>query len=119
MTIKYPNNQYDCEISNKSELINVLESYKAKCINIYGTNAKSKIKSWFTYEVHLNIGPKNYIGLPGLVAKVKHLGRVTYLKSIDLRQKVNITLPEKGEKTTLKEYNNRLVEFMSYEVKTI
>lgn len=114
LRIKLPTNQFDWKIINKFQTINGLNCQKATAIFDNGVGGTSIVKVWFTEDVPINIGPKNYIGLPGLIVKVKHLGRITYLKSLKFKQNVKINFPVQGEKMTLDEYNNKLTEFMSY-----
>ncbi|MGO2102744.1 MAG: GLPGLI family protein [Psychroflexus halocasei] len=88
-------------------------SDKAKVIN--GFNCRlalvkdENIKVWFTMDYPLNIGPKKYIGLPGLVVKVLENTMINYeLKSIKETKTQIKTFDPTQEVITEKEYKDML-----------
>lgn len=88
-------------------------SEKAKVIN--GFNCRlaqvkdGNTKVWFTMDYPLNIGPKKYIGLPGLVVKVEENTVINYeLKSIKQTQTQPKTFDTTQEVISEKEYKEVL-----------
>lgn len=65
------------------------------------------IEAWYTPEVPVNNGPGEYWGLPGLIMEVNAERMSLQLVSLDLnvKEKINITEPDKGKVVTQKEYN--------------
>ena len=65
------------------------------------------ITAWYTPQIPLSTGPKDYYGLPGLILEV-NVGRTTMLCTeiiINPKNEVEIKKPTKGKKVTREEYN--------------
>lgn len=63
------------------------------------------VTAWYTEDVPLQEGPRDYYGLPGLVIEVI-AEKKTYhaIKIIDSKAQISITKPSKGSVVTKKEY---------------
>ncbi|QMU66720.1 MAG: GLPGLI family protein [Flavobacteriaceae bacterium] len=75
--------------------------------NKRGTFVK-KITAWYTPELPVNYGPKDYFGLPGLIIELRE-GPLLYRASeinISLKKNIQIQKPTKGKKVTLEQYND-------------
>ena len=84
-----------------------------KAIDIESENKKQKPIAWFAPEIPVNSGPKEYIGLPGLILEVQEYGFLFTATKIELNptKKVLIKKPTKGKKTTYKEYKEMTMSF--------
>lgn len=74
-----------------------------------------KITAWYTPELPISYGPKNYSGLPGLILELEE-GELLYRASkINLSPKKNTQIkePTKGKKMTLKEYNRAIKKLIT------
>lgn len=68
----------------------------------------TKIIAWYTDEIPVNQGPREYWGLPGLILEVND-GQTTFLCSkiiLNPKNKITFTEPKKGKSMNQKEYNN-------------
>ena len=80
-----------------------------KAIDIESKNTKMKPLVWFTPEIPVSFGPKEFSGLPGLVLLVEmHKRRIEATKIIlNPAEEIEITKPEKGKKITAEEIEKR------------
>ena len=65
------------------------------------------ITAWYTTQIPVNNGPRNYHGLPGLILEVND-GSETLICSkivINPDKKVSITEPKKGKEITQEKYD--------------
>ena len=65
------------------------------------------ITAWYTPQIPVSTGPKNYYGLPGLILEI-NAGRTTMLCTevvINPEEKIEIKEPKKGKQVTREEYN--------------
>lgn len=72
------------------------------------------ITAWYTPEIPISQGPENYWGLPGLILEVND-GKTTILCSkvvLNLKDKVEIKAPTKGEEITQKKYDETVIKKM-------
>jgi GLPGLI family protein len=72
------------------------------------------IIAWYTPEIPISQGPENYWGLPGLILEVND-GKTTILCSkvvLNLKDKVEIKAPTKGEEITQKKYDETVIKKM-------
>jgi GLPGLI family protein len=91
---------YDYVIKNKE--LKLINGFKCQSAYIEGEDTKV----WFTTDKPLNIGPKTYIGFPGLVVKVQKAEVIVYeLKSIKETQIEPKKLPKDQEVISEKQYN--------------
>lgn len=85
-----------------------------------GRNGKMKIKQvvWYTMEIPLPYGPKDFVGLPGLVIRAFERNLIYSVKKIELnsKKKIKIEIPNKGKKVTKEEYD-KIVEGSSSEIR--
>ncbi|WP_339887659.1 GLPGLI family protein [uncultured Flavobacterium sp.] len=65
------------------------------------------IEAWYTMEIPVSNGPREFWGLPGLILEL-HDGNTTLLCSkivINPKEKIEIKAPKNGKKVTQKEFN--------------
>lgn len=67
---------------------------------------KKHIEAWFSPDVTVSLGPKNFGGLPGLIMELKDGKLIYYVKSIDLDPDfaIEIKKPDKGKSISQEEY---------------
>jgi len=63
-----------------------------------------KITAWFTPDINLPFGPKNYYGLPGLILELQEDNLLYYCSSITFKNQ-KIKYPSQGIKITQTELN--------------
>ncbi len=65
------------------------------------------IIAWFTPEIPVSFGPKNYWGLPGLILEINESESIILCSKISLsnKDKTTIKVPNKGEKVTQKKFD--------------
>ncbi len=84
------------------------------CYKAINTNSKNKIKktiAWYTNEIPLGYGPKNYCGLPGLVIEIEEAAIAYRAKKITLNPKNEIALKKvEGKKITEQNYKKLLLK---------
>lgn len=73
----------------------------------------SEIAAWFAFDLPYNYGPKQFTGLPGLVLELEYAGkykmRATKIE-LNSKEKINIELPKKGIKISLKKYEEMIAK---------
>ncbi|MFL0353151.1 GLPGLI family protein [Xanthomarina sp. GH4-25] len=78
-----------------------------------------QVIAWFTPEIPLNFGPKNYIGLPGLVLEI-YRDKFS-LKAIEINlnpeEEVKIIKPKKNEKIITEEESHAMISEIEAERK--
>ncbi|WP_159432020.1 GLPGLI family protein [Psychroflexus salarius] len=85
-------------INNQPVLINGYKCYLAE-------NKDDNVKLWYTKDIPLNIGPKKYIGLPGLVVKVViNETIIIQLKSIEPTTEAIKLMPKNQEIISFEAY---------------
>lgn len=96
-------------ITNEKKVIGKYICFKATAIiEKENTNGKVNLNviAWFTPELPFNFGPKNYVGLPGLIVSLNEGNSISYtIKKIDKKDYRFIKPPTKGKKITLKEFD--------------
>ena len=84
------------------------------CYKAINTNSKNKIKkaiAWYTNEIPLGYGPKDYCGLPGLVLEIEEAAIIYRAKKITLYPKKEIVLKKlKGEKITEEKFKKLVLK---------
>ena len=73
---------------------------------------KTKIIAWYTPEIPVSNGPKDFQGLPGLILQID-AGNTQYLCTkivLNPKEKIEIIPPNKGKVITQKKYDNVVVE---------
>jgi len=96
---------YDFKLINsKPVMINGYNCFQA-------VNKTKKIKLWYTKDVSLNVGPKKYIGLPGLVVKVKiNESMIISLASIKETNKKIKSVPENIELMSFEDFQETMTK---------
>lgn len=113
--------EYEWELSSETKNIGNYTCYKAtyskeventKMSSVNGklTEVKKKetmvITAWYTTQVPLANGPKNYQGLPGLILEIND-GKTTIVCTeiiLNPTEKISIEEPKKGKIVSLKKY---------------
>jgi len=97
---------YIWKITKDSTTIGDYNCLKAILLNDEGE--EMKIFAWFTTQIPLGYGPKNFNGLPGLILRLnsgKAVYNATKIKLLD--KKIVLNKPEEGIRLTYKEFKNR------------
>jgi GLPGLI family protein len=65
------------------------------------------IVAWYTPEIPVSFGPKNYWGLPGLILEINEDESIILCSKVTLstKEKATIKVPNKGEKVTQKKFD--------------
>lgn len=95
------------EITQETKSIGGFLCYKA--INVNSGNTKMNPIAWFTPQIPVGFGPKNFSGLPGLVLELETSKNKFIATQIILNpaQEIKIKKPNKGKKVTAKEIRER------------
>lgn len=105
-------------LTNETKKIGEYICFKATTsylsINSKGENTVS-VTAWYAPKIQIPFGPKNFVGLSGLVLELQERNIVFYASSIDFKpsNKIFIEKPEKGIKITEKEYQKKSSETLS------
>ena len=97
-------------ILNESRVVNGYECIKAISSQIFyserkGVNQTQEIVAWFTPEIPVSLGPKQFYGLPGLVVEVTGEGATYTLEKLIMKNdSVKITPFTKGEEVSIEEF---------------
>ncbi|GGE44564.1 GLPGLI family protein [Psychroflexus planctonicus] len=103
LIINYDKQPYAWKIHNEKKEIKGYICQKAEAIIQNEKGVKSKVIAWFTNEINLNFGPKQYFGLPGLIIELHELESVYYLRSIKFKD-VELDTTKKGEEISYDDY---------------
>ena len=101
------------EITNETKIIDVYKCYKAikkiSIVNRKGENKTQNIIAWFAPSLPYRFGPKNYVGLPGLVLELEESEKIIYYAtSVKFsNKKIEIKLP-KGKTISKEDYDKKL-----------
>lgn len=94
---------FDWQITNSKEVISGYNCVLAKCTRSNGR----KILAWFTDEIAINEGPRDFCGLPGLILQIQINDKVLIvaktIKKIDSKSS-SIKLPANDNEMTPKEF---------------
>lgn len=104
--VKIPKSEW--RIKNERRIIgkyNCIKATTTKEVENSKGIQKLNISAWFTNDIPLNYGPKEYSGLPGLILELKEGNVIYQMKSIKKIKYFNIKEPKKGKKITLSEFN--------------
>lgn len=72
----------DWQIKNEKKIIRGYNCIKAETVRQNEKGIKTKVIAWFTTDINLSLGPKNYFGLPGLIIELHELDSVYYVREI-------------------------------------
>jgi GLPGLI family protein len=101
---------YNWKLTKESKLINNYNCYKA--IILDSDNKETDIIAWYTPEIPLGYGPKNYNGLPGLILQLNTQKGIYLVSKIKLSEKeIKIKLPKDGIRLTYEDYRKRFEGF--------
>lgn len=108
--ISYPKSKWT--ITNETKKINSYLCRKAITKKINSKTQKEEIIiAWFTVKIPINYGPTQFSGLPGLIIELDYVGKYS-LKAIkvelNLKEEIEIKIPEEGIKMSIKEYEQML-----------
>jgi len=99
------------EIKQESKKIGAYNCFKA--IKKDTLNSNNKTVAWFTPQIPVSFGPKEYNGLPGLILELEHSllsYRATKIK-LNPKRPIRIEKPNTGIKITEEEYRNLLKDY--------
>lgn len=98
------------KLLNTSKKIGKYNCYKATFLN--NNNKETKVTAWYTLDIPLAYGPKDYNGLPGIILEL-YEGKFFFKASkIELSNKDKIIeKPVDGLNLTQEEFNNRFKGF--------
>lgn len=99
------------EITQESKKIGNYNCFKAYVKDT--VNLKKRIVAWFTPQIPVSFGPKEYNGLPGLILELEHSllsYKATKIK-LNPKRSIRIEKPTKGVKITEDEYRKLLKEY--------
>lgn len=103
------------ELVNETKKIGKYKCYKAigyKKIEGRSGIINVKLEAWYTLDLPLNFGPKEFSGLPGLVISLKE-GQLEFnvIKiELNLNNDLDIIKPKKGKIMSLIDYNKMVKE---------
>lgn len=108
------NVKYKWELSSEKKMIRNHTCFKATTIEEYynriGNLRTKKITAWYCPKIPINVGIKDYHGLPGAILSLT-VGDVIYectQVALNLKEAPKINKPTKGRLITKKEYENIL-----------
>lgn len=102
------------KLLNQKKNINLYECHKAVGTKTYtsrkGNIITLDIIAWYTPNIPIPLGPKNYVGLPGLILELNEgNNKIYYATVVNLSPKdFSIIPPKEGEIITEKEYQKRI-----------
>lgn len=79
------------QIKNERKIIRGYNCMKAETIRRNEIGVESKVTAWFSTDINLSFGPKNYFGLPGLIIELHEFGDVYYVRELNFE---NVKLEE-------------------------
>lgn len=110
--IQYPFIKADWIITKETKVIEGYKCIKAT-LNIEPNAIRTKgtvISAWFSPELPVGIGPKNYSGVPGLILELNEGKLIYYAKEISLESETDLRKPNKGLKITEQDYNQYILD---------
>lgn len=111
--IKTPN--YNWNLTQEQTVIGNYTCYKATTIkevtNRIGKKIQKKILVWYTLEIPVSAGIKDFQGLPGTIVSLEAEGLTYKLSEIrtQLNNRIQITKPSKGKIVTQEEFEKILL----------
>lgn len=97
-------------LTKETKKIGKYNCYKATTqVKVENRNGSTDmtVEAWYSIELPISFGPKEYNGLPGLILELVD-GNITFKANkiiLDPKEKVKIVKPVKGKKITQKEFN--------------
>lgn len=101
-------------LTNESKMIKGFKCYKATTVNKFisrkGDIVSKDIFAWYTPDISIPLGPKDYVGLPGLILELAEgqNGVIFYIEKIELnsKKKMTIKIPEDDNIITEDDFTN-------------
>ncbi len=115
-TIEYGFNHFSWVLTTETKTINGYLCYKATTAYSYtnrsGTTTTLEVTAWYTPEIPLPMGPKNYAGLPGFIVELQEGPKRIYLTQIKLNSEEIFTIekPYAGKRVTEPEFERIAAE---------
>lgn len=103
------------ELHNEQRKIGKYLCFKATSIKIVNNSKgifEKKIIAWYTPDISIQFGPRDYFNLPGLILELQE-DKFRYFASkiiLNPKKKVNIKPPVKGKKVAKEEYEDIISE---------
>ncbi|MGV8945790.1 MAG: GLPGLI family protein [Lutibacter sp.] len=104
------------ELSQETKQIGNYTCFKAVIIrktkDKEGNEVDKIIEAWYTPQIPVNFGPKEYNGLPGLILEVQE-GKLNIVASkieLNTKESAVIEKPKRGKKVTEEEYHKMVYE---------
>ena len=99
--IVYKLNHFEWELYNETRKIDKYLCYKATTTYSYknrkGTITNLDVTAWYTPQIPIPLGPKNYAGLPGLILELQEGPRTIYVTELTLNPERKIRVDEVPE----------------------
>lgn len=101
------------ELKQETKKIDKYICYKAIDKNIENKPNYKHTTVWYIPSLPISYGPKNFHNLPGLVVEVNtgSFSLIAYKIEINLKNKIEITIPKEGLKISKKEYFKKVSSF--------
>jgi GLPGLI family protein len=106
--------EFGWKIMDERKMIGEFECIKAIGVNKGFDNKDSTVIAWFSPQINIPYGPKEYFGLPGLILEVEDKGIIYYCSSISFREQ-HIKKPLQGIRITEEKLNEYVLQKASKE----
>ncbi|WP_306012563.1 MULTISPECIES: GLPGLI family protein [unclassified Allomuricauda] len=106
--------EFGWKILDERKMIGEFECIKAIGVNKGFDNKESTVIAWFSPQINIPYGPKQYFGLPGLILEVEDKGIIYYCSSISFREQ-HIKKPIQGIRITEEKLNEYVLQKASKE----
>lgn len=101
-------NEYHWEL--KSESKNIAGYNCRLAVSTIKRNDKLLVvKAWYTPNIPISLGPKNFRGLPGMILAIEELGNYFYAINVEFDKDIKIKKPKKGKLVSEQDFN-KIVE---------
>ncbi len=101
-------NEFPWKITNEKKKIQNYICYMAtKQFTVFhsGKPYIVDVEAWYTEDIPLHFGPKDFSGLPGLILELRENNATYYVNKIDFKSDAVVKYPNfKGEKMTLSQF---------------
>ncbi|MBO6643516.1 MAG: GLPGLI family protein [Muricauda sp.] len=106
--------EFGWKILDERKMIGEFECIKAIGVNKGFDNKESTVIAWFSPQINIPYGPKEYFGLPGLILEVEDKGIIYYCSSISFREQ-HIKKTIQGIRITEEKLNEYVLQKASKE----
>lgn len=101
-------NKVNWNLRNEKKKIGNYNCLKAIGKIQYGKYKGKLIEAWYTLDIPVKYGPKNYYGLPGLILEIKEPNTIFYASKIETSDYIDIKLPNSKKIITEKKADSIL-----------